>query len=266
MNSCEGYHQYALPALSDLNRVYAKAKPEDILKGGARLFGKDLSLATSLGVEDMVITDMLFQLGVRLDSFVLDTRRLPDETYELIETVKTRYNINLRVIAPEQDELDYFVQQYGQDAFYRSQALRLACCQLRKVKPLERALQGKRAWITGLRKAQSAHRDQTEIFSLDARGRVKIAPLANWSDAHVWSYVQKHQVPYNRLHDQGYPSIGCAPCTRAIAPGEDPRAGRWWWENNQKRECGLHLRPTPIAAQNAKEGQNDQHEEASHVP
>lgn len=201
-------------------------------------------LASSLGAEDMVLLDLI--AGARLDIgvFTLDTGRLPQETHDLLQLAKSRYRSHpIAVFAPEAGDVEGYVAAHGPNGFYESVALRQACCHLRKVKPLSRALAGKRAWITGLRRAQSAGRSAIPFQELDAeRGLQKFNPLADWSDDEVWAYIRAHDVPVSALHAQGYPSIGCAPCTRAIAPGEDIRAGRWWWENPEFNECGLHPR------------------------
>ncbi|HXF66776.1 MAG TPA: phosphoadenylyl-sulfate reductase [Burkholderiales bacterium] len=199
------------------------------------------AFASSLGAEDMVLTDMIFGDGLGIEVFTLDTGRLPDETYALLDAVAARYGKRLRVYFPRSDAVEEYVFAHGVNGFYRSVELRKACCRIRKVEPLERALAGKRAWVTGLRRAQSATRSDLAVESFDAvHGMMKFNPLAHWSEEEVWAYIRVHRVPYNPLHDRGYPSIGCAPCTRAVAPGEDVRAGRWWWEAPESKECGLH--------------------------
>lgn len=201
-------------------------------------------LANSLGAEDMVLTDLIARLGLPFGVFCLDTGRLPPETYQLLDRLPQHYpGLALRVYYPDADALGAWVSQHGVDAFYRDIALRQACCALRKVAPLRRALAGQEAWITGMRKAQSTTRSTLSPQSHDdEHGLMKFNPLADWLDADVWQYIREQQVPYNALHDQHYPSIGCAPCTRPIAQGEDLRAGRWWWENPETKECGLHVR------------------------
>ena len=200
------------------------------------------SLASSLGAEDMVLTDLILEHRLGMEIFVLDTGRLHRDTLELIGAIRCRYGHELRVIRPDARALEAYVGAFGRDAFYNSAALRRRCCQIRKVEPLARALDGRRAWITGLRRDQSAERAATAIQEFDAEhGLPKFNPLADWSEQDVWGYLRFHEVPYNRLYDQGYRSIGCAPCTRPVLPTEDPRSGRWWWETEGGKECGLHL-------------------------
>ncbi|MGH6886930.1 MAG: phosphoadenylyl-sulfate reductase [Geminicoccales bacterium] len=202
------------------------------------------ALSSSLGAEDMVLTDMVAREGLPIEIFTLDTGRLHAETLELMARVQGHYGIALRVMHPDASALADYLMRHGRDAIFDSRELRLRCCEIRKVEPLRRALDGKRAWITGLRRAQSSARAELPLAGYDAALNVaKFNPLAEWSEAEVWSYLREHRVPYNALHDRGFPSIGCQPCTRAVAPGEDPRAGRWWWENEDKKECGIHLNP-----------------------
>ncbi|MBI2294759.1 MAG: phosphoadenylyl-sulfate reductase, partial [Betaproteobacteria bacterium] len=172
----------------------------------------------------------------------LDTGRLPIETYTLIDTIAVRYGTRLRVLFPRPEAVESYVKNHGINGFYNSVELRKTCCHIRKVEPLRRALAGKKAWITGLRRAQAVTREDFAVESFDAaNGLMKFNPLVDWSHEEVWAYIRTHAVPYNALHDRGYPSIGCAPCTRAVAAGEGIRSGRWWWENANAKECGLHL-------------------------
>jgi phosphoadenosine phosphosulfate reductase len=176
--------------------------------------------------------------------FTLDTLRLHTETYDVIDRIRDRYGMEIEFLYPDLPAVDAMVKEHGYNAFYRSVENRKRCCQIRKVIPLDRILSGLDAWITGLRADQAATRTDTALVEIDAAhgGIVKINPLANWSSDQVWAYIRKHDVPYNALHDQGFPSIGCAPCTRAVALGEDPRAGRWWWElDDAAKECGIHV-------------------------
>lgn len=197
----------------------------------------------SLGAEDMVLSDLIYRERLPIDVFTLDTGRLPAETYALIETVAAHYGARIRVLFPRAEAVESFATRHGINAFYDSVELRKTCCQIRKVEPLRRALAGKQAWITGLRRAQSVTRGDLPVQSSDPDfGLTKFNPLVDWSEQEVWDYIRSHKVPYNPLHDRGYPSIGCAPCTRAVAAGEDIRAGRWWWENPESKECGLHRR------------------------
>jgi phosphoadenosine phosphosulfate reductase len=201
------------------------------------------ALASSLGSEDMVLLDLIARETLPVAVFTLDTGRLPQETHDLLQLARQRYRIPIAVFAPESGDVERYVAAHGPNGFYDSVALRQECCHLRKVKPLRRALAGNRAWITGLRRAQSAGRGAIAFSEWDApNGLQKFNPLADWSDKDVDAYLAAHDVPVSALRAQGYPSIGCAPCTRAVAPGEDPRAGRWWWENPEFNECGLHPR------------------------
>ncbi|MCG2586205.1 phosphoadenylyl-sulfate reductase [Massilia sp. TS11] len=198
--------------------------------------------ASSLAAEDMVLTDLILRNALPIGIFTLDTGRLHAETLAMLDTIATHYGQAISVYRPAPEAVEAYVSAHGLNAFYNSIALRHACCQVRKVEPLNRALQGQRAWITGQRRAQAVTRADLPVHEHDsARGMEKFNPLADWSEADVWNYIRAQGVPYNPLHDQGYPSIGCAPCTRAIEPGEDVRAGRWWWENPDQKECGLHL-------------------------
>jgi thioredoxin-dependent adenylylsulfate APS reductase len=247
------------PASASAIALYARAsagfeqrlaRSVEVLRQASADFGAGLLQSTSLGVEDMVITDLIarHQLPIALAS--LDTGRLHDETLALIPAIQARYGLAVEVFAPVQEQVLHFVQANGEDAMYRSVALRKACCGVRKLEPLARMLAGRSAWITGLRREQSANRAEVPFREDDGQGRSKINPLAEWSWADVWHYVQTFDVPYNPLHDQFMPSIGCAPCTRAIAVGEDFRAGRWWWEDSAK-ECGLHATHTPESTSGA---------------
>ncbi|MES2152840.1 MAG: phosphoadenylyl-sulfate reductase [Pseudomonadota bacterium] len=198
--------------------------------------------ASSLAAEDMVLTDLILKAGLPIGIFSLETGRLHPETLAVIDKVKATYGYDVQLYRPQAEAVDAYVAQNGLNAFYDSIEMRKECCRIRKVEPLGRALAGNKAWITGQRRAQSATRAELHIEEHDAaHGMTKFNPLADWSEQDVWNYIRDHQVPYNALHDQGFPSIGCAPCTRAIEPGEDVRAGRWWWENPDTKECGLHM-------------------------
>lgn len=218
------------------------------LRSAWQSYPQQVVFANSLGAEDVVLTHLIAEVVPELPMFVLDTGRLPEETLSLLEQVQQQYpSLQVQVYYPEATELEAFVRAEGINPFYRSQALRKACCQVRKLEPLKRALTGQQAWITGLRREQSVTRDAVEFSEWDAsQGLQKLNPLADWSEAEVWSFIRHFQVPYNALHDRHYPSIGCAPCTRAITVGEDVRAGRWWWENPENRECGLHAASSVI--------------------
>lgn len=215
---------------------------DDLLAAIARDFSPAV-LASSMGAEDMVLTDAICRAGLPIEIFTLDTGRLPEETYQLMQRLDERYGRKPSVYMPQPEAIEAYVRQNGINAFYRSVELRKECCRIRKVEPLKRALAGKRAWISGMRAAQSATRQNLPQQEFDAaHGLEKFNPLAAWSEDEVWAYIAQHDVPYNALHDRFYPSIGCAPCTRAITPGEDVRAGRWWWEDPANKECGLHVK------------------------
>jgi phosphoadenosine phosphosulfate reductase len=204
----------------------------------------NVAFASSLGAEDMVVMDAILTGGLPITIFTLDTGRLPRETLTLLERMRDRYSHEIDVYRPDADEVDGYVRAHGANAFYESVDLRKSCCHIRKVKPLARALAGRDAWVTGLRRAQSVTRTELPLREFDAaHGLVKFNPLADWSEEEVWGYIRDRDVPYNALHDRGYPSIGCDPCTRAIRPGEDIRAGRWWWESRDNKECGIHVSP-----------------------
>ncbi|HWP34706.1 MAG TPA: phosphoadenylyl-sulfate reductase [Thermodesulfobacteriota bacterium] len=211
-----------------------------VLRWALDRFGDRVALASSFGAEDVVLIDMLAKLTPRPRVFTLDTGRLPQETYDVIQAVRDRYGIAVEIFFPDAAAVEAMVREKGPNLFYESIEARKRCCHVRKVEPLGRALAGLDAWVTGLRREQSVTRTATPKLELEPSGRVKIAPLADWTREQVWAYIREHRVPYNALHDRGYPSIGCAPCTRPVAPGEDERAGRWWWERPETKECGLH--------------------------
>jgi len=233
-----------------MTRPYAEAlgvelegrEPEEVLTAVSALFGDRIALASSFGAEDVVLVDMLVKVSPRPRVFAIDTGRLPAATYEVMDLVRDRYGIDIEAYFPRGEAVEKLEREQGFHSFRHSLEARHACCGIRKVEPLERALSGLEAWITGLRREQSVTRTEIAVVERDDAhgGIVKVNPLANWTQEQVWEYIRAHHVPYNRLHDEGYPSIGCAPCTRAIAPGEHPRAGRWWWESPGHKECGLH--------------------------
>jgi phosphoadenosine phosphosulfate reductase len=190
-----------------------------------------------------VLTDMLTGIDRRARIFTLDTGRLFPETYSLVDTTRLRYGIDIRVFFPRHEAVEEMTSTHGVNLFYESIERRKLCCRVRKLEPLSRAFEGLDAWICGLRREQSVTRTGAETVEWDeANGIVKISPLIDWTEAQVWNYIRAHNVPYNPLHDHGYPSIGCQPCTRAVEPGADARSGRWWWESPEHRECGLHRR------------------------
>jgi phosphoadenosine phosphosulfate reductase len=233
-------HARATPGFDD--RV---AHAEGLLRDAFEAHGRGLVQSSSLGVEGMIITDLIARSGLPIDVATLDTGALHDETLALIPRIAQRYGIAVQVFRPPAEAVIRFVGRHGERAMYESVELRKACCALRKVEPMQRLLGGRSAWITGLRREQSEERRQVPFRETDGEGREKLYPLADWSLRDVWHYVALHEVPYNPLHDEFHPSIGCAPCTRAVALGEDERAGRWWWENDGAKECGLH--PVPVA-------------------
>jgi phosphoadenosine phosphosulfate reductase len=213
------------------------------------------ALASSLGAEDMVLTDLIAKHALPIAIFTLDTGRLPEETYLLIDRVREHYGLPVEVHYPDARALETYTRVHGVNAFYRSSELRERCCAIRKSAPLTRALAQRSAWITGQRRAQSVTRRKLALEEFDVEHSLpKFNPLVDWTDAEVWDYVRAHDVPTNPLHARGYPSIGCSPCTRPIEPGEDIRAGRWWWELPEHRECGLHRRPLETVVQFAPGG------------
>jgi len=205
------------------------------------------TLASSYGAEDMVLMDLINKFAPEIEIFSIDTGRLPEETYEVMQQAKMHYNIDVQVYFPDAADVEAYVTTQGPNAFYDSVDLRKQCCGIRKVKPLHRALAGKKAWLTGMRRSQAVTRSELPVSEWDEdHGLQKFSPLTDWSNGDVWAYIRAFDVPYNKLHDQGYASIGCEPCTRAITAGEDIRAGRWWWENPESKECGLHVKATKL--------------------
>lgn len=202
-----------------------------------------MTFANSYGAEDMVLTDIIVKEALPIEIFSLDTGRLPAETYTLMGEVERIYATKPVVFFPKHEAVEQYVRTQGINAFYDSIELRKACCHMRKVEPLQRALAGKQAWVTGMRAEQATTRSNLPTREFDAGNQLeKFNPLSDWTEKEVWAYIRLHEVPYNALHDQFYPSIGCAPCTRAVAMGEDVRAGRWWWEDPTSKECGLHVK------------------------
>jgi phosphoadenosine phosphosulfate reductase len=217
------------------------------LTRAAELHAGAIVQATSLGAEDMVLTDLIARHALPMSVATLDTGVLHTETLALLPLIFSTYGIEVEVFQPEHTAVVNFVDRHGNDAMYQSTDLRKACCCLRKLEPLSRMLADRSAWVTGLRREQSGARADVPASELDGQGRFKFNPLADWTWGDVWHHIAANKVPYNALHDQFYPSIGCAPCTRAIAVGEDFRAGRWWWEESSK-ECGLHVKNEEVAA------------------
>ena len=204
---------------------------------------EDITYASSLGAEAIVLMDVLIRDFPEVEIFTLDTGRLHEETYLLLEQLQTRYSRSVKVYYPEAQSVESYVNEHGINGFFRNPDLRQSCCHIRKVEPFKRAIAGKQAWITGVRRSQSANRAAVQPLEWDQRyGLYKISPLIDWEDGDVWEYIRAFELPYNNLHNRDYPSIGCAPCTRAIQSGESHRDGRWWWENASHRECGLQPR------------------------
>jgi phosphoadenosine phosphosulfate reductase len=224
-----------------------ESKPaQEVLKWALENYGKKIGLASSFGAEDVVLIDMMSKIDTdRTHVFTLETGRLNQETYDVMDDIRVRYGIKIEAYFPDQKEVEEMIRNRGMNLMYESVENRKLCCEIRKVHPLNRALASLDGWITGLRRDQAATRGDTKKIEIDAahRGIIKLNPIADWTSDMVWDYIKKNNVPYNKLHDMAYPSIGCEPCTRAVQPGEDPRAGRWWWENAASKECGLHFDP-----------------------
>lgn len=221
-----------------------QAATVQILKDAAAAHPGTILQSTSLGAEDMVVTDLIAKLGLPITLATLETGALHAETVALIPRITERYGLAVEVYRPVEESVIQFVRTNGEKAMYESLALRKACCGIRKMEPLGRMLTGRTAWVTGLRRDQSTARGEAQAVETDDAGRAKISPLVDWSWNDVWHYIATNEVPYNPLHDQFMPSIGCAPCTRAIAVGQEFRAGRWWWEDESAKECGLHVKQT----------------------
>lgn len=228
---------------SRLCDTFEHESPTEILTHLFREYGHRVALASSMGPEDQVITDMWVGIDRRARIFTIDTGRLFPETYNLIDRTNERYGIRIEVFFPDHTGVEQYVAANGINAFYESVEKRKACCRVRKIEPLLRALSTLDVWICGLRNVQSVTRTATRMVEWDeANHLLKVNPLVHWSEADVWDYIHRHNVPCNVLHKKGYPSIGCQPCTRAVSPGEDVRSGRWWWEDPDHKECGLHRR------------------------
>jgi phosphoadenosine phosphosulfate reductase len=226
------------------------ARTLEVLQQAAAEHAGRIVQATSLGAEDMVVTDLIARHRLPVAVATLDTGMLHAETLALLPHIEARYGLKVEVFRPVHEAVVQFVDRHGPEAMYRSIELRKGCCGVRKLEPLKRMLDGRSAWITGLRREQSDNRGNVPFSDRDAEGRAKVNPLAEWTWGDVWHYIGLHEVPYNPLHDRFFPSIGCAPCTRAIALGEDFRAGRWWWEDEAAKECGLHA-AQPIKSEGA---------------
>ena len=228
--------------INNWNKQFKDRPSEELLRFFLKEYKGKIALSSSMSVEDQLLTEMVVNIDPEAKIFTLDTGRLFPETYDLIEKTETRYGIKIDVVFPDNRRVERMVKENGINLFYKSEEARRRCCDVRKLDPLKRALLSYDAWICGLRRAQAPTRENIETVMDDKRnGIIKINPLVNWSEKDVWDYIKKWDVPYNLLHDKGFPSIGCACCTRAVKEGEDVRAGRWWWESPEKKECGLHM-------------------------
>jgi len=243
--------QAVVSSLTDQQQAKAAASVER-LKAAVRDYGT-VTYSNSLGAESMVLTDLIWTHVPEIDIFTLDTGRLYEETYTLIDRLEGRYKRRIRAVYPDAQQLEAFVGANGVNAFYNSIDLRQACCGLRKIEPFRRAIAGFGAWVTGVRHEQSATRAGAQPVEFDApNGLYKVSPILDWTHDDIWAYIRANRLPYNPLHDRGFPSIGCAPCTRAVEPGADSRSGRWWWENSDSKECGLQPRVRAVATPQAE--------------
>ena len=239
----------SLPSYAQFPRIADEMESRsahEVLKWGIDNYDPKISLASSFGAEDVILIDMMTKIDkTKSKIFTLDTGRLNQETYDIIDVIRKKYGIQIKVYFPKYKEVEDMVQQKGVNLMYESLENRKLCCKIRKVDPLNRALGDLDAWITGLRREQTVTRANIRKIEIDSShgSIIKINPLADWTDKMVWEYIYKNNIPYNKLHDMGFPSIGCEPCTRAVQQGEDPRSGRWWWENTSHKECGLHWDP-----------------------
>ena len=218
-------------------------EPQEVLEWAMDRFRRErFAVCTSFQSDGMAILDMAWKIDPKVRVFTVDTGRMPAETYDLMERVRDKYGMQIEVYYPDAEELQEFVRLYGINAFYKAVPMRLRCCEIRKVNPLKKVLNGLDAWVTGLRRDQWASRSNIRKMEIDHDhgGLINVNPLADWMDDEVWAYIKENDVPYNALYDKGYTSIGCIPCTRPTQAGEDPRAGRWWWEKNAPKECGIH--------------------------
>jgi len=229
--------------IDGINNLLAGKSAQEVIEWFLREFEGKVAFSTSLGAEDQAITQMIAKVDKTADIFTRDTGRLFPETYDLIDLTSKKDDLKVRVMFPDASRVEEMVNEKGINLFYDSIENRKLCCHIRKIEPLKRAFAGLDAWICGLRREQSITRKDVRLVEWDENnGLIKVNPLIEWTETELWDYIKANQIPYNKLHDTGFPSIGCQPCTRAILPGEDVRAGRWWWENPETRECGLHKR------------------------
>jgi phosphoadenosine phosphosulfate reductase len=233
--------QEILKQIDEWNEQFNKKDPKEVLSYFLNKYKAKIALSSSLGAEDQVLTEMIVNIAPSTRIFTLDTGRLFPETYDLISNTNKKYNIQIEVLFPEYAEVEKMVNEKGINLFYDSVENRKLCCGIRKRHPIKRAFKDLDIWVCGLRKDQSLTRFFNKMIEWDeVNGLLKLNPLINWSEKDVWNYIKEHDIPYNELHDKGFPSIGCQPCTRAVEFGEDIRSGRWWWETPDKKECGLH--------------------------
>jgi len=230
-------------SIAELNQRFQGVSSINILEFFLKKYKGRIGFASSMGAEDQVITQMIASIDKGAKIFTLDTGRMFPETYEAIDRTNARYGVNIQIMFPDRQQVEQMVSEKGINLFYESIENRKQCCHIRKMVPLKRALKGLEVWISGLRRSQSITRENLQLVEWDENNEmIKLNPLIDWTEEQVWAYIEENNIPYNKLHDQGFPSIGCQPCTRAIENGEDVRAGRWWWENPEHKECGLHVK------------------------
>jgi len=230
-------------AIKELNKKFSNKTPEEILEWCIKELGQDIALASSFQAQGMVLIDMLMKIDNNARIFTVDTGRLNQETYDVLDEVRSKYNNKIEVLFPDRKQVEDMVRENGMNLFYKGVENRLMCCQIRKTNPLNNFLKSVDGWITSIRRDQTTTRAEAQKFELDTLhgGILKVNPIVDWTEDMVWDYINKNKVPYNKLHDMGYPSIGCEPCTKAVKEGEDPRSGRWWWESDSAKECGIHF-------------------------
>ncbi len=229
--------------IKNLNDEFKDKTPQEILEWCVKELHPNISLATSFQAQGMILIDMLMKTDSRARIFTLDTGRLNQETYDVLDSVRSKYNNKIEVLFPDSNEVENMVSEHGINLFYKGVENRLMCCQIRKANPLKKYLKTLDGWITSIRREQTASRAEADKFEIDTLhgGMLKVNPIVDWTEEMIWEYINKNKVPYNKLHDMGYPSIGCEPCTRAVKKGDDPRSGRWWWETDSDKECGIHF-------------------------
>lgn len=233
-------HNFTAEQIQQLNEKLKT--PQDVLKWALDNLHPKIAMASSFGAEDVVVIDMMMKLNPKARIFTLDTGRLNQETYDVMDEIRNKYNMNIEVMFPDSNEVEEMVRVNGMNLFYQSMGNRKLCCGIRKVHPLKKMLSTVDGWITGLRADQTEVRSNVNRIEIDPQhnGIIKVNPIIEWTWEQTWDYIKSNNIPYNKLHDKGYPSIGCEPCTRAIKSGEPLRAGRWWWETDPQKECGLH--------------------------